>query len=201
MNKKYFHHLWARLRPIKTWYFFAAFLLFAGFSVLALRGNYLTMVDLREKVYQADQSGQNVEQALQDLRSHVNAHMNTSLTSGADSIYPPIHLKETYERLKKAEQDRVNQVNSSVYTQAQAHCEQLYPGSFSGGPRVPCIEQFVKEHGTTAKPISDALYKFDFASPTWSPDLAGWCIVLSIFFLALAVVRFLLGRLLEAMSK
>jgi hypothetical protein len=200
MNKKYFHHLWMRLRPIKTWYFFVAFLLCGTLGVVALRDNYLTMVDLREKMYQADESGQNVELALQDLRAHVNAHMNTSLSGGSDGIYPPIHLKGTYERLQKAEQDRVNTVNSKVYTEAQAHCERLYPSSFSGGPRVPCIEQYVKEHGTTKQAIPDALYKFDFASPRWSPDLAGWLLALSGLFLVLGIVRFLLGRLLKAAS-
>src|SRR5688572_32291673 len=119
MDKKFIHHIWRRIRPIKTLYLFAAFLLMAAVCVLALRGNYSTMVDLREKVYAADKSGVNVEEALQDLRAHVNAHMNTTLTGGAESIYPPIHLKETYDRLKQAEQDRVNNVNSKVYTDAQ----------------------------------------------------------------------------------
>lgn len=197
MDKKTLHYLWTRIRRVKTWYLLVLFLIMATVSVLALRDNYSTMVSYREKVYEADRSGVNVEGALQDLRAHVNSHMNTSLTGGAESIYPPIHLKETYERLKKAEQDRVNSVNSKVYTDAQAHCERLYPGSFSGGPRVPCIEQYVKQNGTTAQTIPDALYKFDFASPSWSPDLAGWSLVLSAFFLTLAVLRFFLGRLMK----
>lgn len=193
MDNKNLHHLWLRIRPVKTLYLFGAFLVCAGVAVLSLRQNYETMVDLRETVYAADQSGQGVEKALQDLRAHVNAHMNTSLTGGAEGIYPPIHLKATYDRLVAAEQARVDDVNSRVYTDAQAHCERLYPGSFSGGPRVPCIEQYVKDHGTTKQAIPDALYKFDFASPSWSPDLAGWMIVASVSFLILTVIRFLAG--------
>lgn len=199
MDKKTLHHLWAKIRRIKTWYLFVAFLVMATICVFALRGNYQTMVTLREKVYAADQAGTDVEKALQDLRAHVNGHMNTSLTGGAEGIYPPIHLKATYGRLQKVEQDRVNAANSKVYTDAQAHCERLHPGSFSGGPRIPCIEQYVKEHGTVAKPIPDALYKFDFASPSWSPDLAGWALVLSLLLLALTVVRYLLGRIMKAL--
>lgn len=196
MDKKTLHHFWLRIRPIKTWYLFAAFVLCAGLAAFALRQNYQTMDDLRVMVYEADQSGQGVEKALQDLRAHVNAHMNTSLTGGAEGIYPPIHLKHTYERLVQAEQDRVNTVNSKVYTDAQAHCERLHPSSFSGGPRVPCIEQYVKDHGTTVQNIPDALYKFDFASPRWSPDLAGWLLVAGGFLLVVTVGRFLVGRLL-----
>lgn len=199
MDKKFLHHLWTRIRPVRTLYLFGVFLLMGTICVLALRDNYSKMVDLRESVYAADKSGVGVEEALQELRAHVNGHMNTSLTSGAESIYPPIHLKETYDRLKKAEQDRVNTVNSKVYTDAQAHCERLYPGSFSGGPRVPCIEQYVKQNGTTVQPIPDALYKFAFASPSWSPDLAGWTFVLTIVMFVLTIVRFLFGRLMKAL--
>ena len=199
MDKKALHYFWLRIKPVRTWYFFAAFLLAATICVLSLRQNYATMVDLREDVFAADQSGTDVEKALQNLRAHVNGHMNTSLSGGAEGIYPPIHLKGTYDRLVSAEQERVNTVNSKVYTDAQAHCERLHPGSFSGGPRVPCIEQYVKEHGTTAQAIPDALYKFDFASPTWSPDLAGWMMVVSGILLALTVIRFLAGRWLSSL--
>lgn len=194
MNKRYLHHLWTRIRPIKTWYLFAVFVVAGTVAVLALRNNYAVMVDLRESVYQADREAGDVEGALQKLRGHVHAHMNTSLSAGADAVYPPIQLKETYQRLVTAEKERVNASNSQVYTDAQTHCEKLHPGSFSGGPRVPCIEQYVKEHGTKAKVIPDALYKFDFASPSWSPDLAGWSLVLSILFAVLTVLRYLLGR-------
>lgn len=201
MSKRYLHHLWTLLRPVKTWYLLAAFVASAGICVLALRANYSTMVSLREAVYQADETNGNVEQALQELRAFVNGHMNTNLSRDSGTVYPPIQLKYTYERLKKAEQDRVNAVNSQIYTDAQHHCERLYPGSFSGGPRVPCIQQYVKDHGTQPKTIPADLYRFSFATPRWSPDLAGWTWVLSALFLFLAVVRFILGRLLQALTK
>lgn len=195
MNKKYLHHLWTRIRPIKTRYLLLAFLICVGVAVFALRDNYSTMVELREAVYQADRDGEGIEEALQALRAHVNSHMNTSLTGGAESVYPPIQLSETYKRLQEAEQARVDAANTELYTQAQQHCEQMSPDSFSGGPRVPCIEQYVKENGQSPEPIPDALYKFDFASPSWSPDLAGWSLVLSAVLLVLTAVRFGLGRL------
>jgi hypothetical protein len=200
MNKRYLHHLWTRLRPVKTWYFLAAFVLCATLCALALRANYTRMVELREVVYQADQNNGDVEAALQDLRAYVNAHMNTNLSRDS-GVYPPIQLKYTYERLKKAEQDRVNAANSQIYPAAQQHCERLHPSSFSGRARVPCIQQYVKDHGTQAKEIPADLYRFSFTTPRWSPDLAGWTLVLSILFALLTLVRFLLGRILRAISK
>jgi hypothetical protein len=200
MDKRYLHHLWTRIRVVKTWHLCAAFLVLAIIAVAALRNNYTGMTQLRNAVYQADRDAGNVEAALQNLRGYVNTHMNTTLDDGK-GIYPPIQLQYTYERLVRAERDRVEAATSQIYTDAQRHCEALYPGSFSGGPRVPCIEQYIKSHGTVAHTIPDALYKFDFVSPRWSPDLAGWSIVLSVVFLVLTVARFVLGRLLQAITK
>jgi hypothetical protein len=201
MNKRYLHHILTRLRPIKFWYFLIACLVFIIIGGLALRGNYGTMTKLRADVYTADENNTNVVGALQELRSYVNGHMNTSLETNS-GVYPPIQLKHTYERLQAAEQAKVEGANAQIYTDAQHFCEQKYPGSFSGGPRVPCIEQYVKDHGgVVAQQVPDALYKFDFASPSWSPDLAGWSIVLAVLSFVLAIVRVLVGLLLQRYTR
>lgn len=199
-SKRYLHYLWTAIRPWRTVYFVVAFAICATISVFALRSNYQTMVSLRADVFAADERGGgqdgNVEQALQKLRSFVTQHMNTSLSTSS-GVYPPIQLKHTYQRLVQAEQARVNAINSQVYTDAQRFCEAKYPKSFSGGPRVPCIEQYVKDHGASPHEITADLYKFNFATPRWSPDLAGISLVLSVVFLVLAVLRFMLGRWLQ----
>ncbi|HLZ14812.1 MAG TPA: hypothetical protein VKQ34_02360 [Candidatus Saccharimonadales bacterium] len=200
MNKRHLHHVWTRIRPIKTWYLFASCLVLAGICVLSLRSNYVTMTHLRNAVYTADQQDGDVEKALERLRAYVGSHMNTSLATN-DGVYPPIQLKYTYARLQQAEQKRVDNINSQVYTSAQQYCEALYPNSFSGGPRVPCIESYVQTHGTAARKIPDAMYKFDFASPAWSPDLAGWTMAAAIVLLVLTVIRFVIGFALEALTR
>jgi hypothetical protein len=200
MNKRTLHHLWVRLRPIKTWYLLAICLMLGTISVIALRDNYTTMRVLRSQVYAADEQNADVVGSLNRLRRYVNNHMNTSLTADS-TVYPPIQLMHTYQRLQKAEQDRVNAATGQVYTDAQHYCEQLYPGSFSGGPRVPCIEQYVKEHVVKPNPIPEAIYKFNFASPRWSPDLAGVTLALSAAFGAVTILRFVVGRVLESLSE
>lgn len=195
MHKKHLHHLWTRVRPIKTSYLFAAFLVCGAVAVWALRSNYIAMTQLREAVYQADREQGDVAGALQKLRSHVNSHMNTRLSGGPEAVYPPIQLKETYQRLVDAEQSRFQAENVALYTQAQLHCERQNPDSFSGGSRVPCIEQYVKQKGKTPRQIPDALYKFDFASPRWAPDLAGWSLAAAGLLLIATLLRFAVGRL------
>lgn len=195
MDSSYLHHLWTRIRPIKTSYLFTALLVCVLVHVVALRANNIRMAELRDAVYVADEKGEGVEKALQDLRAHVNNHMNTNLDAGK-GIYPPIQLKHTYERLVRAEQDRVSNANAQIYTDAQNHCEQVNSTSVLGRDRVQCIEEYVKSHGAVqARPIPDALYKFDFVSPRWSPDLAGWSLVLTGILLLLTVLRFAAGRL------
>lgn len=201
MNKKYLHHVWTRIRPVRTWYLLAACAVVSVVCGFALRNNNLQMIKLRTAVYQADKDNGNVEAALQALRTYVYAHMNTNLASGDNAVYPPVQLKYTYQRLQAAELARVNGTNSQVYTDAQHYCEQLYPDSFSGGPRVPCIENYVAHHGAKAKVIPDSIYKFSFASPQWSPDFGGWMLVLAVTLLALAILRLVAGLVLRRLTE
>lgn len=201
MDKKALHHFYTRrIKPIKVWYLLVLFAVLALITVFALRANNLHMISLRDKVYQADQSNGDVEGALQTLRAYVYGHMNTELATSSN-VYPPIQLKYTYERLTQAEAARVKSQNDGVYTQAQAYCEQQDPNSFSGRNRVPCIESYVTSHQATARKIPDAMYKFDFISPTWSPDLAGFSLLFTILVGILLVLRVAAGRLVKLLTK
>lgn len=183
MNKRQLHHDLTRLKPVKPWYFWVAGGATGAVAILALQHNYRTMTELRQKVYTADQQNGDVETALRDLRTYVYNHMNTNLSSGNNSIYPPIQLKYRYDRLV-AQQAAGQSSNSQLYSDAQKYCETQNPTGFSGGNRVGCIESYVTAHGVQpGVAIPDSLYKFDFVSPSWSPDLAGWSMVLSGLFL------------------
>lgn len=204
MNKKQLHHFWTIIRPIKVWYLAALCVISATVCVFALRHNNVTMIELREAVYRADKENGDVEGALRQLRTHVYRHMNTNLATGNSAVYPPIQLKYTYQRLQEAEEQRVErQSNSAIYTEAQTYCEQQNSQDFSGRNRIPCIEKYVAEHGVTpakAQTIPDAMYKFDFYSPRWSPDLAGFSLAFTILLLLLTVLRAFAGRLLRRLT-
>lgn len=178
----------------------AAFLVCTMVTVVALRANNLQMIKLRDKVYQTDQAGGDVEAALQDLRSFVYSHMNTELATSSN-VYPPIQLKYTYQRLQQAEADRVKVQNDAIYRDAQAYCEQQNPTGFSGRTRVPCIEAYVKSHSVAEHKIPDAMYKFDFISPSWSPDVAGFGLIISTLLFILLIGRIAASRVIKALSK
>lgn len=191
MNKRALHHLWTRIRPLSYWYFLISFILFGVVGLYAFRQNNLTMLRLREQVFIADEQNGDVETALRKLRSHVYAHMNTSLTTGENSIKPPIQLKHRYERLLAAEKERVSKANANLYSQAQADCESRFPGGFSGSNRLPCIEEYLNSHGgVKEQTIPKELYQFDFVSPKWSFDLAGWSLLLCLISAILFIVRY-----------
>jgi hypothetical protein len=201
-HKRKLHHIWVKVRPISHWFFVVLALISAGVFINAYRDNNLRMIELREQVFVADKEDGDVEGALRALREHVHSHMNTNLASGDNAVRPPIQLKYRYERLAGAENKRISDFNQQVYTDAQNYCERLFPTGLSGSGRVPCIEDYVARNQLKEQPVDDALYKFDFVSPVWSPDLAGWSLVATVAFLFLAAVRFLSERWLQnQMSK
>jgi hypothetical protein len=194
MNKRHLHHLWRRFRVLKPWYFLVIAAAAGIICVFAMRSNYQHMVKLREALYSADENNGDVTKALNDLRNYVYSHMNTNLSAGNTSVYPPIQLKYTYNRLVQAQGSDAAAQNTAIYTQAQAFCEQQNSTDFSGRNRVPCIEDYVSKHTTAAPIIPDGLYKFNFVSPTWSPDLAGWSMAIAILSTLAAGFLFVIQR-------
>ena len=163
--------------------------------VLALRHNNQTMVGLREQVYTADKDNKDVNAALNNLRNYVYGHMNTDLSSGNNNIKPPIQLKYTYQRLIDAQANQIQAANQQIYTDAQNYCQSINNAYF-GTTRVPCVQNYVVNHGVNEANINipAGLYQFDFANPSWSPDLAGWSLVASAIFLPALVIRFGLDK-------
>jgi hypothetical protein len=187
MLKKYGRRFWKSFRAIKPIFILILFIISCGLTIYALRANNLTMASLRSALYQADKNDTNISQKLDALQAYVTTHMNTDLSTGPNAAYPPIQLKYTYQRLNNAEQQQISAVNAKLYTEAEAYCQQQNPISFSGRTRVPCVEQYVQQNGAKAQPIPTALYEFDFVSPAWSPDLAGWSLVTSIILFMLFI--------------
>jgi len=177
MNKRHLHHVWRIYRHASPWYFLVAFLVFGVICLVSLRHNNEEMVRLRDAVYTADQNGGNVEGALRTLREYVYSHMNTSLASGPNAVHPPIQLKYTYERLEAAEESALGQGNSALYVAAQSYCEGQ---SDEGSEVITCIQQYAAQRGVQLAPVPASLYEFDFVSARWSPDMAGWTLLLTI---------------------
>jgi hypothetical protein len=200
MDKKYLHHTWTKFRAVRPWYFLVLAVVSSGICIYALRSNNLTMVKLRNDVYTVDKNNGDVNAALKSLQAYVTAHMNTNL-SNSGGVYPPIQLQYTYERLQQAANQQAGGTNQALYTDAEYYCQQQDPTDFSGHNRVPCIEKYVQDHGLQVTSIPASLYEFNFLSPTWSPDLAGWSMVASALLLLLFIVSWIVERWLKHQTK
>lgn len=184
MNKRHLHHVLVQLRKVKAWYFILAILISFSVAVIALRHNNIRAIELRDKVLQVDKDNGDVESALRNLREYIYGHMNTQLASPGGA-YPPVQLKYRYDRLTAAQKTASN---STLATEAQNYCEAQMPTGRSLY-RIDCIQNYILTHGAApTQAIPDSLYKFDFTPPTWSPDLAGWSVVVTaVLTLALAI--------------
>lgn len=178
----------------KLFFIFLLAIIFGFIAIGALRSNYSTMSKLRTEVSLADEQNGDAETALQKLRTHVHSHMNANLSSGNAAIKPPIQLKHRYERLQATEAERVKTVNTSVTAEGERTCGAQFPDGGFNPNRVACIQNYVAQNAVKESTVADDLYKFDFISPSWTPDLAGASLVMSIgffavFFVGVAVIQ------------
>ena len=199
-----------RLEQVKTWQLLILFVMFAFITATFLRLNNVGMVERREAVYTADKTDDSVGLAsrLYDLQRVVSAHMNADPGRVA--------LVKTYERdnerHKKAYQESTNSTaNGDAFQKAEAVCG---PIARSNGWRWPdmrytnCINQELEKiPGGQAvisefKPLPVEPYYHTFTSPLWSPDFAGWSLIITAVIgliiigrlVVLAILRFILRR-------
>lgn len=157
-------------------------------SIFALRANYLGASPYIEAVFKADAENGNIEKALYDLRVYTYSHMNVDL-SRISGTRPPIQLKNRYEQLKAAEVKRVALTNEIALKQGETQCGERFPDSAQRIARTQCVQDYLLQHGTREQNIPDSLYKFDFVSPRWSPDLAGFSILFFVVSLSILIIR------------
>lgn len=152
-------------------------------SLQAYIGNSKEAKKRYDALIAVDAAGGDVEKSLLELRTYIYQHANTTIGSPT-GIRPPIQLKGTYDRLVAAEKARVKAANDDLYNKAQKECERLYPEGLSGKGRIPCITEYVTKNAVSEQVIPDALYKYDFASPVWAPDSAGFGMIATILLAA-----------------
>lgn len=174
--------------------------MFSFICIRALQHNNTEMGRLRTAVFEADKNNGDVEAALRALREHVHGHMNTSLETGANGAHPPIQLKYTYERLQAERQAALGRNNSALYSQALQTCN-AEGQTTNAQDTINCIENYAEARGVRLGDIPDALYKFDFVSAKWSPDLAGWSLVATVIsagcFILMSTYRLFMKRYLK----
>jgi hypothetical protein len=153
--------------------------IFAYSTARQLRSNNERAGELYIAVQKADQEGVGVSTALQELQVYVTGHMNASpLPQLGDNA--PVQLQKSFERAKATESARATADRERVTAEAIAACESQFR-SASLVARTECVANYQPATPALAERETVAdIYRYDFVSPVWTPDVSGWLVVATI---------------------
>lgn len=177
-TKKVSRHLkWLKL--FKLWQLVVLFVILLAGSVWSLRQNNLKMVELRGVLIEADTAGENVEGALKELGDHIVAHMNTSMAG-------PVELVNSFNRDYENLVLQSEELTNAEYLKIREKCVTFdVPVEI----QAECIRNETNLLTSEEVSLPSELYSFDFRSPFWSPDLAGFLTLTSASILLLIFTR------------
>lgn len=191
-DKRKMQHSMRQLQRVKTWQLVVLFILMSFVSATFLRLNNIGMVERRSAVMSADNEGydKTTQDRLYDLQNYVSAHMNTDLGKG-------IFLEKTYNRDYSkllTEASNYNNPNGNIYKKVQEVCMPQF--SRWSLAYVQCTANELSkypagENLASSVSLSTDLYIHNFVSPFWSPDFAGWSVLISVVILIMIIIRLL----------
>lgn len=176
-----------KLQRIKTWQLVILLILACFVSATFLRLNNIGMVERRSAVTTADEVGddQVTKNRLYDLQRYVSSHMNTDMGKG-------VYLEASYKRDVQAAYTAASSgSNGNIYQKAQEVCmPQFTHWSYA---YVQCSVNELSKYsaGSELQLPAANLYLYSYASPAWSPDFAGWSVVVCVVILIMIFSRFL----------
>lgn len=191
-----------QLEYVKTWQLVLLLILSLFVSATFLRLNNVGMIERRHAVESADKVGDidSISDALFDLQRYSAAHIN------ADS--GDVYLVETFNRdVEKAMKDALsrNKTKNNVLQLADAACRPRFY-TYSQAYTL-CVRDEQAKYPQATDPSDDvkfpdpSQYKHAFVSSLWSPDFAGWSIVVSLVLLIMLIVRVVYAVILRLLLK
>ncbi|HMM62437.1 MAG TPA: hypothetical protein PKC86_02660 [Candidatus Saccharibacteria bacterium] len=203
-DKKQVRHSIKQLQRVKTWQLVVLLIISIFVSLTFLRLNNIGMIERRGAVTAADEAGNTdaVINRLYDLQRYVSSHMNTDMGKG-------LYLQASYKRDVQKAYDKAasdENPNGNIYKKAQEVCAPRFSSwsqaylqcTFSELDKYPAASNLTE----AVKLPSSNLYLHVFASPLWTPDFAGWSVVVTAVIalvillrtISLLVLRLMLNR-------
>lgn len=179
------------ISQVKTWQLVVLLIIMGVIAASFLRLNNIGMVQRREAVIVADEAGdtETIVSRLYDLQLYVSSHMNTDLGRG-------VYLEQSYTRDLQAWQEAQygnENPNGNIYKKAQEVCAPQF--AYYSYAYLQCTTNELAKYPSAEGPDSESskprqeAYIHAFASPLWSPDFAGWSLLLCGVILALISIR------------
>jgi hypothetical protein len=203
INKRQVRRDYKRLQNIKTWQLIILLILAVFLSATLLRLNNIGMVERRTAVINADEAGDNkvIQSRLYDLQRYVAAHMNSDMGKG-------VYLESSYKRAAKVAYEAAasdTNSNGNIYKKAVDTCQPKFT-SFSYTYTQCIINELAKYpagsslNSSVNLPSTD-LYRYNYVSPVWSPDFAGWSVIICVVILIMILARLLGVIILKIMLR
>lgn len=195
-----------KLNALKTWQLIIVLVLVLFAAATAIRLNNVGMVQRRDGVYSADEAGDEavVYQRLLTLREYSSSHMNanTDLFS-LHHQYDRDNQKALEEAQKRSEHSE--NPNGNIYKKAADICDPQFPGYSQA--YLQCFMNELAKYPSSGS-IDDSvnlppaeLYQYNFASPIWTPDLAGWAVLAALIISVVIVTKIILTLVLQMILK
>lgn len=210
------------LKRVKTWQLLIILVLLLFIYATLLRFDHIKMTDLKAAVTTADEADNDEEiaTALSDLKKFTLSHtvINVVEKNGTSLVTfgtGPIYLEHQYERkaseaLAAAEQraSTDENPNGNVFAKAMDVCKPLAiqnGWAWNSQGYLDCMTGEIAKYPTTesiedsfmASLPSTALFRYDFASPIWTPTLSGFVAVICLILIFVILIRVFLWCVLR----
>lgn len=192
-DKKQARYDLKQLKRVKSWQLVIVLILFGFVSATFLRLNNIGMVERRAAVISADKAGnsENTRNRLYDLQRYVSSHMNTDMGKG---VYLEATYKKDVQAVYSAASNDSNP-NGNIYKKAQEVCQPQF--DYMSYAYIQCTTDELAKYpasgdltSTVQLPKADS-YLHNFVSPLWSPDFAGWSVLVCVVILIMIIIRFI----------
>ena len=180
-----------QLQRVKTWQLIVLLVLASFLAATFLRLNNIGMVERRSAVLAADDEGNGevIIARLYDLQRFVSTHMNTDMGKG-------VYLGASYKRDVQAAYDKASadtNPNGNIYKKAQDVCAPRFSRwstayvqcTTSELAKYPAADNLVS---AVNLPRADS-YLHVYTSPLWSPDFAGWSVLVCLALIVMIIAR------------
>lgn len=225
MGGKKSNHVRRLLRSfgaVQNWQLLLILIPLLFITATLLRLDHLRMAELRDAVISADNLGDDalLQEKLQALQEFTFKHVvvniverngTQNLTFGTGPFYlEGQYLRAANEAIAEAESQLANDSNpnGNIYAAVSAICRPLAlangwawnsPGYLncwtSELDKYPAAEELNSQ--LTANVPSTELFRYDYASPIWTPSWAGWAILACIIILAIIIIRLVIWCVLH----
>lgn len=191
-----------RLQRVKTWQLLILLILAGFIAATFLRLDNIGMTQRRDAVLTADKAGDEnvIRSRLYDLQRYSSSHMNSD--TGV------FYLEQQYKRDAQKAVDAASNddnPNGNINVKAESVCKPQY--TVWSPAYVQCFVDELAKYPPSPNPAenvvlpSSSLYRYDFLSPLWSPDFAGFSVVVCIAIILIIVTRLVSLGILRLLLK